>query len=158
MTKIDLEQLMSVLQGLGLLDAEQTKKVISSLSEKDDTEIVEEKSNVDSAEFIINKNKPKRGGKSTKGRKKKATNQFDNFIKNLDKNATASERSELERASKFDKENPNIVRSRRRKFEKISATCRCCHKTEVVSPALCTKDTDGSIKYKCNSCSTRSCE
>lgn len=157
MTKIDLEQLMSVLKGLGIVDEEQADKLYITLNTDDnDPEEEPENKSDTNGEFIINKNKVKKSGGSKK--LKKVKNGFDAFIKNLNKNITASEKSELERAAKFDRENPTQIKSSRRKFEKITVTCRCCHKTESVSPMLCSKDSDGSIKYKCNNCSTKVCE
>ena len=67
-------------------------------------------------------------------------NKFDNMAeKNL-------HRADIEIDKKLNKYGPT---PRTRKFKTVKVTCRVCHKTEEVNPAVLT---DSPERYKCNAC------
>ena len=56
-------------------------------------------------------------------------------------------RADIEIDKKLNKYGPT---PRTRKFQTVKVTCRVCHKTEEVNPAILT---DTPERYKCNACS-----
>jgi hypothetical protein len=148
MTQINLDQLLTMLKSMGV-EKKDIEAALANFSEPSPNT----SSNESTGEFILNKSKLNKKNKLIS-----KENKFESFIQDLDKNISSAEKQELDMAKKFDQENVSIINSRRRPFSKISAVCRCCNKKEDVNPSLCTKDENGSIRYKCNGCSTRVCE
>lgn len=84
----------------------------------------------------------KRGSANTKKTQPKFINKFDSMPeKNLHKDDVAIDKKLCNK--------PPVPRNR--SFEFVDATCRICHKTESINPAILTDSLD---RYKCNKCST----
>jgi len=80
-------------------------------------------------------------------------NKFDDFMKNTV--LSASERHELEEASKADAENKDAQRApRSRQSALVEVECRTCGAEEEVSPAVIYDMS----RWKCNKCSSQACD
>ena len=80
-------------------------------------------------------------------------NKFDDFMKNT--MLTATEKSELEEASKSDNENKEVPRTpRTRNSSMVEVECRSCGTQEMVSASVI-HDIN---RWKCNNCSAQACD
>ena len=143
---------------------EQLESLLASLSpeEMEDLEALLQKSSVTSR----NTKKKKRRGKGKRKRREatKAKDQpverehhmedspsTDEFLKDL--HLTASEREELEEASRSDREmgahDQNPRPPKKKTNHQVEMRCRICGKTEKVSPGIVPPERD---RFKCNAC------
>jgi len=80
-------------------------------------------------------------------------NRFDEFMKNTMLNAT--ERSELEEASRADNQNKDVTLTpRTRNSNIVEVECRSCGTQEMISAAVI----HDISRWKCNNCSSQPCD